>query len=43
MVNPTEQAEREYLEEIKEKLMLSVQHVGDSVKQFAEELRQKKQ
>jgi DNA helicase-2/ATP-dependent DNA helicase PcrA len=43
MINPTEQTEREYLGEIKEKLMLSVQNVDDSVKQFAEELRQKKQ
>ena len=43
MLNPTEEAEREYLEEIKERLMLSVQLVDDSVRQFSEELRQKKQ
>ena len=43
MINSTEQAEREYLELIKEKLMLSVQRVDDSVKQFAEELKAKKQ
>lgn len=43
MINPTEQNEREYLELIKEKLMISVQLVDDHVKQYAEELRQKKQ
>lgn len=43
MINPTEQAEREYLEVIKEKLMLSVQQVDDNVRLFAEELKQKKQ
>lgn len=43
MVNQTEQAEREYLGEIRERLMLSIQRVDDNVKQFAEELRQKKQ
>ncbi|MEJ1239968.1 3'-5' exonuclease [Chryseolinea sp. T2] len=43
MLNPTEQSEREYLGEIREKLMLSVQLVDDNVKQFSEELRQKKQ
>jgi DNA helicase-2/ATP-dependent DNA helicase PcrA len=43
MINPTEQAEREYLELIKERLMLSVQRVDDNVRQYAEELRQKKE
>ncbi len=43
MVNPTEQDEREYLEVIKEKLLLAVRRVDDSVKQYSEELRQNKQ
>ncbi|HEX8429562.1 HelD family protein [Hymenobacter sp.] len=42
-MNTTEQEEREYLEEIKEKLTLAVRRVDDAVKQFADELRQKKQ
>lgn len=43
MINETEQQEREYLEDVREKLRLSIQRVDDSVKQFTEELRQKKQ
>ncbi|PJJ59859.1 HelD family protein [Hymenobacter chitinivorans] len=42
-MNETEREEREYLEEIKEKLSLAVKWVDDSVKQFSNELRQKKQ
>ncbi|RSK31662.1 helicase [Hymenobacter metallilatus] len=43
LMNVTEQEEREYLEEIKEKLTLAVRRVDDAVKQFSTELRQKKQ
>jgi DNA helicase-2/ATP-dependent DNA helicase PcrA len=43
VINATEQEEREYLEEIKEKLTLAVKRVDDAVKQFSDELRQKKQ
>ncbi|MVN77563.1 AAA family ATPase [Hymenobacter sp. HMF4947] len=39
----TEQAEREYLEEIKEKLALAIRRGDDAVKQFSSELREKKQ
>ncbi|TYZ10956.1 AAA family ATPase [Hymenobacter lutimineralis] len=42
-MNATEQEEREYLEEIKEKLTLAVRRVDDAVRQFSTELRQKKQ
>jgi DNA helicase-2/ATP-dependent DNA helicase PcrA len=42
-MNATEQEEREYLEEIKEKLTLAVKRVDDAVKQFSDELRQKKE
>jgi len=42
-MNATEQEEREYLEEIKEKLAFAVKRVEDSVKQFSDELREKKQ
>ncbi len=42
-MNATEQAEREYLEEIKEKLALAIRRGDDAVKQFSDELRQKKQ
>jgi len=38
-----EQQEREYLEVIKEKLLLAVQRVDENVRSFSEELRQKKQ
>ena len=43
MINATEQAEREYLEEIKERLLLAVRRADDSVKQFSTELRQNKE
>jgi DNA helicase-2/ATP-dependent DNA helicase PcrA len=42
-MNATEQAEREYLEEIKEKLALAIRRGDDAVRQFTDELRQKKQ
>ncbi|MET4107474.1 UvrD-helicase domain-containing protein [Hymenobacter sp. UYP22] len=42
-MNATQQEEKEYLEEIKEKLGLAVRRVDTAVKQFSEELRQKKQ
>ncbi|TGE06529.1 HelD family protein [Hymenobacter fodinae] len=42
MINATEQAEREYLEEVKEKLVLAVRRVDDAVRQFSNELREKK-
>ncbi len=43
MLNPTEQSEREYLEEIKERLQLALKRVGDRVREHSEEMRQKKQ
>ena len=43
MVNITEKDEREYLEVIKEKLLLAVRRVDENVRSHAEELRQKKQ
>jgi DNA helicase-2/ATP-dependent DNA helicase PcrA len=43
MINITEQEEREYLEEIKEKLQITIRRVDQSVKQFSTELRQNKQ
>jgi DNA helicase-2/ATP-dependent DNA helicase PcrA len=43
MVNESEKDEREYLEVIKEKLLLAVRRVDDRVKQFSEELRQNKE
>src|SRR5258706_123025 len=43
MINEIEQEEREYLEEIKEKLLFAIRRVDDSVKQYSEELRQNKQ
>jgi DNA helicase-2/ATP-dependent DNA helicase PcrA len=42
-MNATEQQERAYLEEIKEKLALAIRRGDDAVKQFSAELRQKKQ
>jgi DNA helicase-2/ATP-dependent DNA helicase PcrA len=42
-MNATEQAERAYLEEIKEKLALAIRRGDDAVKQFSDELRQKKE
>jgi DNA helicase-2/ATP-dependent DNA helicase PcrA len=43
MINPTEQDEREYLEEVKERLILAIKRVDDKVKQFSAELRQSKE
>ncbi len=43
MIDTTEQEEREYLEEVKEKLMLAVKRVDDSVREYAAELRQNKE
>jgi DNA helicase-2/ATP-dependent DNA helicase PcrA len=43
MFNETELQEREYLEEIKEKLMLNLKRVDERVKEYSEELRQNKQ
>ncbi len=43
MVNATEQQEREYLEEIKEKLVYAIQRTEDRVKQHSDELRQNKE
>ncbi len=43
MINVTEREEREYLEEIKEKLMLAIKRVDDTVKQFSTELRKNKE
>jgi DNA helicase-2/ATP-dependent DNA helicase PcrA len=42
-MNATEQEEREYLEEIKEKLTLAVRRIDDAVRQFSDELQQKKE
>jgi DNA helicase-2/ATP-dependent DNA helicase PcrA len=42
-MNATEHAEREYLEEIKEKLVLAIRRGDDAVKQFSDELQQQKQ
>jgi DNA helicase II / ATP-dependent DNA helicase PcrA len=43
MINLSEQEEREYLEEIKEKLQLAIKRADDRVKQFSTELRQNKE
>ena len=43
MINATEREEKEYLEEIKEKLTQAIKHIDDTVKRYSEELRQKKQ
>ncbi len=43
IINTTEQEEREYLEEIKEKLLFAIRRSDDRVKQFSEELRQNKE
>ncbi|TGE27494.1 HelD family protein [Hymenobacter metallicola] len=42
-MNATEQEEKAYLEEIKEKLAFAVKRIDDAVKQFSNELRQKKE
>ncbi|HEY3429666.1 MAG TPA: 3'-5' exonuclease [Cyclobacteriaceae bacterium] len=43
MQNPTEKDEREYLEHIKEKLLLATMRVDKNVRDLSEELRQNKQ
>lgn len=43
MVNSTEQEERIYLEEIKERLSLALHRIANRVREFSEELRQNKQ
>ena len=43
MINRTEQEEREYLEQIREKLLLAIKRADEGVKQFSEELRQNKE
>jgi DNA helicase-2/ATP-dependent DNA helicase PcrA len=43
LINETEQEEREYLEEIKEKLELTLRRIDNNVREFSEELRQNKQ
>jgi DNA helicase-2/ATP-dependent DNA helicase PcrA len=42
MINSTEQEEKEYLEEVKEKLLLAIKRADDRVKEFSTELRQNK-
>jgi DNA helicase II / ATP-dependent DNA helicase PcrA len=42
MINATEQSEREYLEEIREKLLLATRRVDERVREFSAELRQTK-
>lgn len=43
MINSTEQEERDYLEQIKEKLQQAVRRADETVRQFSEELRQNKE
>src|SRR5258708_2610178 len=43
MINQTEREEREYLEEIQEKLELAIRRTEDAVKQYSTELRQTKE
>jgi DNA helicase II / ATP-dependent DNA helicase PcrA len=43
MINTAEQEEREYLEEIKEKLWIAIRRVDDTVKQFSAELQKNKE
>jgi DNA helicase II / ATP-dependent DNA helicase PcrA len=43
MINQTEREEREYLEVIKEKLVLAIRRIEDRVKQLSSELRQNKE
>jgi DNA helicase II / ATP-dependent DNA helicase PcrA len=43
MINKSEQEEREYLEVIKEKLVLAIRRIEDRVKQLSSELRQNKE
>lgn len=43
MLNPTEQDERQYLEEIKERLAQAISRMETRVREYSEELREKKQ
>jgi DNA helicase-2/ATP-dependent DNA helicase PcrA len=43
MINPSEQDERTYLEEIKEKILLAIKRTDERVREFAHELQQKKE
>lgn len=43
MINTTEAEEREYLENVKEKLILAIRRADDSVRQFSDELKQNKE
>ncbi len=43
MINATEREEREYLEEIKEKLLIAIKRVDDTVREFSTELRKNKE
>ncbi len=43
MIHTAEQEEREYLEEIKEKLLLALRRIDDNVKEYSNELRQNKE
>lgn len=43
MINKTEQDEREYLEVVKEKLILTIRRVDENVRQFSDELKRSKQ
>jgi DNA helicase II / ATP-dependent DNA helicase PcrA len=43
MKNATERAEREYLEEVKEKLLLALRRIDERVRQYSTELRQNKE
>jgi DNA helicase II / ATP-dependent DNA helicase PcrA len=43
MINTTEQEEREYLEEIKEKLLLAIRRADDRVREYSTELRENKE
>ncbi|NOS57109.1 MAG: helicase, partial [Cyclobacteriaceae bacterium] len=43
MINKTEREEREYLEEVKEKLQFAIQRTEDRVRLYSDELRQNKE
>src|SRR5688572_11938700 len=43
MINPTEQDEREYLEVVKENLVLAIKRADETVRQFSHDLREKKE
>lgn len=42
IINPTEQDEKEYLEQIREKLLLGLRRIDDRVREYAHELKQAK-